>query len=53
MRVKGFDWDAGNWPKGLSKPAIEAVFHKDPFVLADPFPAEARMRFSPKGTRCV
>lgn len=48
MRVKGVEWDAGNWPKcarhGVSKSGIESLFHGDPFVFADPFPAESRMR---------
>ena len=40
MRVAGFDWDEGNWPKcgkhGLSKAEIEAVFANAPRVHADP-----------------
>lgn len=48
MKIAGFDWDEGNWPKcgkhGLSRAEIEEVFAGAPAVLADPFPDEARMR---------
>ena len=48
MKIAGFDWDTGNWPKcgkhGLSQAEIEEVFAGTPAVLADPFPEEARMR---------
>ena len=48
MKIAGFDWDAGNWPKcgkhGVSRPEIEEVFTGTPAVLADPIPEEARMR---------
>ena len=48
MKIAGFDWDDGNWPKcgkhGVSRAEIEEVFTGAPAVLADPFPAEARMR---------
>ncbi|SDM01181.1 BrnT family toxin [Paracoccus chinensis] len=48
MKVAGFDWDEGNWPKcgkhGVSRAEIEEVFTRTPAVLADPFPEEARMR---------
>ena len=48
MKIAGFDWDTGNWPKcgkhGLSQVEIEEVFAGTPAVLADPFPEEARMR---------
>lgn len=48
MKISGFDWDTGNWPKcgkhGLSQAEIEEVFARTPAVLADPFPEEARMR---------
>lgn len=48
MKIAGFDWDAGNWPKcgkhGVSRTEIEEVFTGIPAVLADPFPEEARMR---------
>lgn len=48
MKIAGFDWDDGNWPKcgkhGVSRAEIEEVFTGTPAVLADPFPKEARMR---------
>jgi uncharacterized DUF497 family protein len=48
MIVSGFDWDGGNWPKcgkhGLSKDEIEGLFEGLPTVMADPNPAEPRMR---------
>jgi hypothetical protein len=48
MKIAGFDWDDGNWPKcgkhGVSRAEIEEVFTGTPAVLADPFPEEARMR---------
>ena len=48
MKIAGFDWDDGNWPKcgkhGVSRAEIEEVFTGTLAVLADPFPEEARMR---------
>lgn len=48
MKIAGFDWDDGNWPKcgkhGVSRAEIEEVCTGTPAVLADPFPEEARMR---------
>lgn len=48
MKIAGFDWDKGNWPKcgkhGLSRDEIEQVFLGTPAVLADPHPDEPRMR---------
>ena len=48
MKVAGFDWDEGNWPKcgkhGVPKTDIEAVFLNAPAVMADPHPDEPRMR---------
>lgn len=48
MKIAGFDWDDGNWPKcgkhGVSRTEIEEVFTGTPAALADPFPEEARMR---------
>lgn len=48
MKIIGFDWDAGNWPKcgkhGVSREEIEQVFAGNPAVLPDPFPDEPRMR---------
>ena len=48
MKITGFDWDDGNWPKcgnhGVSREDIEQVLLGSPAVMADPFPDEPRMR---------
>ena len=48
MKIAGFDWDKGNWPKcgkhGVSRAEIEEVFTGTPTVETDPFPEEVRMR---------
>lgn len=48
MKIAGFDWDDGNWPKcgkhGVSRDEIEQVFLGVPSVMPDPFPDEPRMR---------
>lgn len=48
MKVTGFDWDEGNWPKcgkhGVSREEIEEVLSGTPAVMPDPFPEEPRMR---------
>lgn len=48
MKIAGFDWDKGNWPKcgkhGVSRAEIEEVFTGAPAVETDPFPEEVRMR---------
>jgi uncharacterized DUF497 family protein len=48
MKVAGFEWDRGNWPKcgkhGVSRAEIEQVLMGAPAVMADPHPNEARMR---------
>ena len=48
MKIAGFDWDKGNWPKcgkhGVSRAEIEEVFTGTPAVETDPFPEEVRMR---------
>ena len=48
MKIAGFDWDKGNWPKcgkhGVSRAEIEEVFAGTPAVETDPFPEEVRMR---------
>lgn len=48
MKVAGFDWDDGNWPKcgkhGVSREEIEQVLLGAPAVMADPHPEEPRMR---------
>ena len=48
MKIAGFDWDDGNWPKcgkhGVSRGEIEQVLLGDPAVMADPSLDEPRMR---------
>lgn len=48
MKVAGFDWDDGNWPKcgkhGVSREEIEQVLLGWPAVMPDPHPDEPRMR---------
>ena len=48
MKIAGFDWDKGNWPKcnkhGVSREEIEQVLWGTPAVMPDPHPAEPRMR---------
>ncbi|MDR2244039.1 MAG: BrnT family toxin [Burkholderiales bacterium] len=48
MKIAGFDWDSGNWPKcgkhGVSREEIEQVLLGEPTVMADPHPDEPRMR---------
>ncbi len=48
MKIAGFDWDDGNWPKcgkhGVSKDEIEQVLMGAPAVMTDPNPDEPRMR---------
>lgn len=48
MKIAGFDWDEGNWPKcgkhGVSREEIEEVLMNQPAVLPDPHPDEPRLR---------
>ena len=48
MKIAGFDWDDGNWPKcgkhGVSRAEIEQVLLGEPVVMADPHPGEPRLR---------
>lgn len=48
MKIQGFDWDDGNWPKcgkhGVTREEIEEVLRAAPAVMADPFAEEPRMR---------
>ncbi|GAB31720.1 hypothetical protein BJI49_11435 [Acetobacter pasteurianus] len=48
MKIAGFDWDDGNWPKcgkhGVSRAEIEQVLLGEPAVMTDPHPGEPRMR---------
>ena len=48
MKVAGFEWDAGNWPKcakhGVTKDEIEEVLTTVRYVVDDPTPGEKRLR---------
>ena len=48
MKIEGFDWDDGNWPKcgkhGVSLEEIEQVLLGNPAVMPDPHPDEPRLR---------
>ncbi len=48
MKIAGFDWDEGNWPKcgkhGVSREEIEQVLRGTPSVMPDPHVDEPRMR---------
>lgn len=48
MRIAGFNWDDGNWPKcgkhGVSREEVEQVLMGTPAVMADAHPDEPRMR---------
>lgn len=48
MKIAGFDWDDGNWPKcgkhGVSRQEIEQTLLGAPTVMLDPHPDEPRMR---------
>ena len=48
MKIAGFDWDSGNWPKcgkhGVSREEIEQVLLGEPAVMPDPHPHEPRLR---------
>ena len=48
MKLAGFDWDEGNWPKcgkhGVSREEIEQVLLNSPAVMPDPHQNEPRMR---------
>ena len=48
MKISGFDWDEGNWPKcgkhGVSRAEIEQALQDSPAVMPDPHPQEPRMR---------
>lgn len=53
MRLDGFDWDKGNWPKcakhGLSKDEIEFALMNGPLVMADRSPQTSETRFNAIG----
>ena len=48
IKISGFDWDNGNWPKcgkhGVRQAEIEEIFESSPSVLPDPHQDEPRIR---------
>lgn len=52
MKVEGFDWDRGNWPKcgkhSVSREEIERVLLGEPAVMDDPHPREPRKPRKPR-----
>lgn len=55
MKIAGFDWDAGNWPKcgkhGVSRDEIEHVLRHMTFRIPDPSPTEERFRTAGRGPK--
>lgn len=53
MKFNGFDWDSGNSSKctkhGVSKEAVEQLFHQDITVFDDPHDAGKEQRFRAVG----
>lgn len=49
IKVAGFDWDEGNWPKcgkhGLKRSEIEALFEDMPDMYPDPAHSQHEHRF--------
>jgi uncharacterized DUF497 family protein len=49
MRIHGFDWDSGNWPKcgkhGVTKNEIESLFDVDPNLYPDPKHSQDETRY--------
>lgn len=54
MKIAGFEWDKGNWPKcgkhGVSKEDIEHVLQNTTFRIPDPNPSEPRFRTAGRAT---
>lgn len=48
MKIAGFEWDDGNWPKcgkhGVSQREIEQAIRDARFLVDDPYPTEPRYR---------
>jgi len=48
MKIHGFQWDSGNWPKcgkhGVKQIEVEEVFQGTPAVYPDPSTSEERLR---------
>lgn len=53
MKLDGFDWDEGNWPKcakhGVSKAEIEYVLMNEPAVMADRSDVTSETRYNAIG----
>ena len=53
MKLYGFDWDKGNWPKcgkhGVSRAEIEQALSNNPLVLKDRYPDGIEERFNAVG----
>ena len=53
MKLQGFNWDSGNWPKcgkhGLSKAEIEFVFENGAMITPDRSKQDAEIRFNAIG----
>jgi hypothetical protein len=49
MKIAGFEWDDGNWPKcgkhGVSRDEIESVFADTPSIYLDPDHSEQEQRY--------
>lgn len=49
IRIAGFEWDEGNWPKcakhAVAKAQIEAMFSNSPAVYPDPAHSTVEERF--------
>jgi uncharacterized protein len=54
IRVAGFEWDEGNWPKcgkhGVTRTQIQSMFGQSPAVYPDPAHSTAEERFLAIGT---
>ncbi len=53
MKIHGFDWDRGNWPKcgkhGVTQEEIEYILTHDPMVLSDRSPQDQETRYNAVG----
>lgn len=53
MKIDGFEWDDGNWPKcakhGVAKAEIEFVLMNTPMVMPDRSPVTQEARFNAVG----
>ena len=48
MKIQGFEWDEGNWPKcgkhGLEREEVEQAIQNAAFIIPDPNDTEPRLR---------